>query len=1419
VTLTAPTSHWIPPQRGTTRVTVLRVILCATLVSLSVSLLVSATASAAFVRPFLREIPGTCPAPGSCTPEEAVPFGASGPLGLATDGEDHLWAGDRADFTELSPVQLSGFDSGEHENLFVQTREVVSPEPPSHAEHAVPNSLAINRSDGRSYLTGGVTVGSFTNAPLEIFDSTGAFVNSVQGFKAAVAVAVDNSTDALLDPSACGTVPLSGSECFVYLSHNSSGAPNGDAQPLGVEKLDGGGAPVPFSASAAYIEGNEIVGTPPLSAGGCEMIANRFPGDAEFLGAIAVDATGDIFVPYGQCKEGALKTPVVLEYRASGEFVRKITGAETPGIHGQHDFGGFGGAITGIALDPVSDHLIISAAQTDNEGRAVAGAIDEFDASNGFYVTQITETSVGSLLRLPVQMTVDSRGFLYVSEQAGKVVDVFGPGQFPPGLRVTEPSERGRSGVVLNGSVNPEGLALEDCRFQWVTEAAFNENVAVTKDGFSALGSGGEAACVPGAAEVPVDASWHAVRAAAGSLVSGVTYRYRLLASTAGALGGSAASAVFAVTAPHAPRIESVSAGNLSSTFADLHARIDPLGAATSYHFEYDTSPYTAGGSEHGVSVPVPDAAIGSGGPNGSTPAAVLQHIGGLRPGTPYHFRVVVVNEIEGRREVTQSEDAVFSTTPAGLPGLPDGRSYELVTPASKGSAVDMFNAPPGFDGEFESKTFGAPADSGDGFLLEAEAALAPFSASFINAYTFSRARDGWHYTALASPSLGVQSFNALKLGAGPVFDPATLSRISFLDQIGSLASEQGARPTVVAGAPGGPYTLLHADAAINQREEDREETLVVGASHDLSHLVLESRDHTLAPGDAAQGPETRALYEWEGGGECASTASACKLVNVDSKGALLNRCGATLGAAAPDGVGEAHNAVSSDGSKVFFTAPDPAPPQTGGPGCWNGGNVNPPELYMRFAAKTVLVSAPQPGVKEAGHPPVPQPAAFVGASQDGSKVYFLSREVLTTDDEGIHDNELYEYDSVTGALTRVSKGQAGNAQANIFSVKAVSQDGSTVYFEAFGRLTANAPQLLPEGQAYVYRYGPNAEGALETSYVGTVFTFEATQGGELRWFPELGKRLPQAAPVSKSDWYATPDGRFLLFGTSQAQTGYSPVGRCPKPPITQVENKGRCQELYRYDASRPLSEGRVGVPENPVCVSCNPSGVPPVSHARFTRSNFDGASQSAARSLADDGSYAFFDTADALVPQDTNGTLDVYEWEANGRGGCETAGGCVRLISSGADPSPSYFLGASPDGANVFFGTHARLVAQDTDTAGDLYDARICTEADPCIKAQPGRTALCEGDACQSSTPAAPVPAPATLNSSGGGNAAGSPQKGSPPTKAQLLAKALRVCRRRHPRSKKLRSVCERKAERRYGVTPRTRTNKPGRATHGRGK
>ena len=139
-----------------------------------------------------------------------------------------------------------------------------------------------------------------------------------------------------------------------------------------------------------------------------------------------------------------------------------------------------------------------------------------------------------------------------------------------------------------------------------------------------------------------------------------------------------------------------------------------------------------------------------------------------------------------------------------------------------------------------------------------------------------------------------------------------------------------------------------------------------------------------------------------------------------------------------------------------------------------------------------------------------------------------------------------------------------------------------------------------------------------------------------------------------------------------------------------------------------------------------------------------------APRPISENGEYVFFDTAESLLPQDTNSKIDVYEWHD----------GTISLITSGQDSADSFFLDSSPyvnavgetvEGGNVFFGTHARLVPQDTDSAGDLYDARIGGGFK--LSEESGQ---CEGDACQN-PPAAPVDlSPASLTFTGPGNVMG---------------------------------------------------------------
>jgi len=80
-----------------------------------------------------------------------------------------------------------------------------------------------------------------------------------------------------------------------------------------------------------------------------------------------------------------------------------------------------------------------------------------------------------------------------------------------------------------------------------------------------------------------------------------------------------------------------------------------------------------------------------------------------------------------------------------------------------------------------------------------------------------------------------------------------------------------------------------------------------------------------------------------------------------------------------------------------------------------------------------------------------------------------------------------------------------------------------------------------------------------------------------------------------------------------------------------------------------------------------------------------------------DDG-RVFFTSQDGLLPADTNGQNDVYLWNR----------GELRLISSGSSPEGARFYSASADGEDLFFLTADALVPQDSDDLVDLYDARV---------------------------------------------------------------------------------------------------------------
>jgi hypothetical protein len=280
------------------------------------------------------------------------------------------------------------------------------------------------------------------------------------------------------------------------------------------------------------------------------------------------------------------------------------------------------------------------------------------------------------------------------------------------------------------------------------------------------------------------------------------------------------------------------------------------------------------------------------------------------------------------------------------------------------------------------------------------------------------------------------------------------------------------------------------------------------------------------------------------------------------------------------------------------------------------------------------------------------------------------------------------------------------------------SNDGHHLYFAASTQLVEGGPEVKERALFYwqdvqgppggtVSLVGRLSSGDLVSNLKGNAYVFR-----------------PQIARV-------TPDGRHLLFEVSDGNSLSLNIdhGHCDGNPNGVPSGKCSHAYLYRADKSTPLQPDLI-------CVSCSPSNVPPRTSALLAIQDGQGGTTTDAHMnhpISDDGRYIFFSTGERLVPRDTNGQVDAYEYDTT----TEEA----RLLSSGENSKPSYFLEASADGSDVFIITSERLSAWDVDENRDLYDARVGGGLPEPSLAPPS----CQGDACQPPAISLNDPSPAS--------------------------------------------------------------------------
>jgi hypothetical protein len=734
----------------------------------------------------------------------------------------------------------------------------------------------------------------------------------------------------------------------------------------------------------------------------------------------------------------------------------------------------------------------------------------------------------------------------------------------------------------------------------------------------------------------------------------------------------------------------------------------------------------------------------------------------------------------------------------AGGFALPDGRMWEMVSPVEKdGSAIHTM--PRAFGGLIQA------AEDGNGIAYLSQGPVGPSPAGN-PAFNFSqvlsrRGPGGWSSQDIATPNESLVNITLNTYGETEykMFSPdlsVGLVEPSSETPLPPLPANAERTIYLRDDATGSYLPLVsaanvQASAKLGAAFPNPNHIVFEGGSPDLSHVAFSSEEALTANADAARGSQS--LYEWAGG-----QLQLVSLLPRNAEGKEVPGANAWLGSSVYSG--SVIHAVSTDGSRVI----------------WEAEGVKGHHLYMRDTVRgeTVQLDAVQPGAAGSGV----EGATFLAASADGSRVFFIDEESLTENSQGANDLYVFEVSGgsgpLSGTLRDLTPESIGGAQLpNQFGLPGVSEDGSYVYFMAYGALSAGA--VSGEPNLYMDHYGATGWGG-----------------------PKLVAVL---SPADRPDWAplkgltsrTSPNGRYLTFMSQASLTGYD---------NHDVVSGAEDEEVYLYDADT----GRL------VCVSCEPSGTRPEGiydpkpnktlegrllidypanwEERWLGGNIPGWTQVGGSSLRyqshylSDNGRLFFDSPGALVPGDVNGKEDVYEYEPVGVGGCEestqgmavvfsaSAGGCVGLISSGTSSEESAFLDASAKGGanaaggegggDVFFLTSAQLSPQDTDGAFDMYDAHECTSQSPCIApAVVGGASCVAAEACRGvgSAPAA-VGAPVTTGITGAGNLAPPPSTapvvGRSLSRAQKLARALRVCRK-EPRHR--RPVCEARAHRAY--------------------
>jgi hypothetical protein len=918
----------------------------------------------------------------------------------------------------------------------------------------------------------------------------------------------------------------------------------------------------------------------------------------------------------------------------------------------------------------------------------------------------------------------------------------------PPTIDSESVSNIKATEATLEGAVNPNNQ-LTECHFQYGTLGVTENTIPCSPELLKGFGEQGVApATVTG-------------------LTPGTVYHYRIF--TTNGKGEEAAGTEEQFTtaiAPQAPGAAEALA--LTTSTATFKGVLNPGAAAAeegTYEFLYNASsttcegssatPATAtGGHKETVEAPVEGLLTGA-----TYTVCLVAHnkAGETAVGPPETFTTLSAAPAVTKEEVTEQLGATTANVTADINanGLPTEYHAEYVTQAQF-EAHEWAEAT-----RFPVADAHLPAASTPTAVSVPLTGLTP-----VTAYRFRFAATNEHATAHGPSATFTTTTAAASASALP--DNRGYELVSNSGGAGELYM-----PLYPLGEPD---TGIITTGKLFRVARNGERIAYIGGPS----ASASSGNGSLAQGEGNQWFATRTTTGW--GTQDISPPNATQAVYQGFASNLATAvlfggidCGDVYAAASGDlaplfaaGVPEADGCressfggTSEDGSQTIFTSSVALTPPAR-----EGANQN---LFESTAGHLSVVNVLEGGV-------VPD-ASFANEnaiSRDGTRIFWADNEnghlyVLKSGTGNVPVSGAgsasflwatpdghYAYYSEEGALRRFNTDtdtseELAPATSGLKGLVGASEDGSYVYFVAEGALAPGArTRACVVGSAS--GHPPNEESDQEEEagdvgcnlyeshegHVSLVTVLSPADGrvdiatsdyGGSVWSAGAGARIAEVAP----------DGGTLVFESVRSDTG------------DPNELRGhRAIEVFVYSAAD----------QHLACASCSPTGVAPQEEQpEATKLPAGGYGDS----VSADGNQVFFESGAPLVSTDTNGVLDVYEWEREGAGSCPAKSpsrlndGCIFLLTGGESGVPSFLVGADALGENVFF-THAGQLGTVKAPAGqnELYDARV----------NGGFTqnaTACTGTGCQGVPPASPSYATPPSETFAGGAGNFTPVKPSP--------------------------------------------------------